>query len=86
MFWVYVLELSDGRYYIGQTNDISKRLYRHNSGQSKYTSKFLPATLLYQEEYVTRSEAVRREKYLKSLKSRQALREIIKLDGDGLIV
>ncbi|MBS1595822.1 MAG: GIY-YIG nuclease family protein [Bacteroidetes bacterium] len=38
-FYVYILEsATTGRLYIGQTNDLSDRLVRHNSGRNKYTA------------------------------------------------
>ncbi len=37
MYYVYLLESEkDGRYYIGQTHDVSKRFIYHNSGRSVY--------------------------------------------------
>ena len=32
-FYVYILECSDGSYYTGHTDDLEKRLERHNSGE-----------------------------------------------------
>jgi putative endonuclease len=38
MFYVYILHSeSSGHYYIGQTQDLNKRIHRHNANQSKYT-------------------------------------------------
>ncbi len=78
MFTVYILysELID-RYYIGQTNDIEKRLVRHNNGYVKSTKAYKPWELVYREEYSTRKEAVNRERELKSKKSKIFLQELI---------
>ena len=85
MYTVYILLLSNGKYYVGQTRDIGERLNRHATGQVKSTKAFLPVELVYTENLTTRSEAMNREYYLKSLKSHRALYEIIHSD-DGPIV
>ena len=67
MFYVYVLwsnKLHKG--YVGFTSDLTKRLSEHNSGKSPFTKSGLPWKLIYSEEYLTESEARRREKFLKS--------------------
>jgi putative endonuclease len=67
---MHVLQsLKDGRYYIGSTSDVKKRLESHNSNRTGYTKKFQPWVLIYYEEFETRVEAVRREKYLKTKKN-----------------
>jgi putative endonuclease len=67
MFYTYILlSLKDGSHYIGQTYDLSRRLTEHNSGLSGYTKLHLPYKLLYYEEFLTRGEAMRREKFFKS--------------------
>lgn len=85
MFYVYILELSSCKYYIGQTKDVALRIIRHQTGQVSSTKGFRPVKLIYSEELNTRSDAMKREKYLKSLKSHKALQEIIDSD-DGPIV
>jgi putative endonuclease len=68
MFYVYVLRSKkDGSTYIGQTSNLEKRLEDHNAGLSGYTRNHTPYALVYMETYETRGEAMRREKYLKSL-------------------
>ena len=48
--YVYILRCSDGSYYTGWTNDLSKRLLSHNSGKgAKYTKSRLPVELVYYE-------------------------------------
>jgi putative endonuclease len=70
MFTVYILySKSRDQYYIGQTEDITRRLAQHNAGYSKTTKSGIPWELLYSEEYQSRAEAFRREQELKSKKS-----------------
>ena len=78
MYYVYVLRsIKFGKYYIGSTNNIINRLKKHNSGLVKSTKSFKPWKLAYSKVYNTRSEAFKREKYLKSLKKRSAIEKII---------
>jgi predicted GIY-YIG superfamily endonuclease len=70
-FTVYILELQDGRHYVGQTNDLHRRLQEHQDGRSPFTSKFGFKKLLYSETYSTRANAMKRENFLKSGQGRQ---------------
>jgi predicted GIY-YIG superfamily endonuclease len=36
MAWVYVIQNSEGRFYIGMTTDLEGRLLDHNNGVSKW--------------------------------------------------
>ncbi|MBI3110995.1 MAG: GIY-YIG nuclease family protein [Ignavibacteriales bacterium] len=56
----------DGSYYRGQSGDLKSRVKKHNDGESQSTKSKRPWRLVYVEEFSTRSEAVRREQYLKS--------------------
>jgi putative endonuclease len=68
-FYFYVIRsLVDGSYYKGQTNDLADRVMRHNGGRSNYTKAKRPWKVVYSEEYGSRSEAVKRERYFKSPK------------------
>jgi putative endonuclease len=78
MFTVYVLRSdTNHRLYIGQTNNLSRRLLDHNSGYSTYTKFTKPFKLIYQENFPTRKEAVNREIELKSGKGREWLKMIL---------
>jgi len=66
-YFVYILRSQcSGRYYIGQSKNIEKRLERHNHGECRSTKAGKPWRLVYQEVFSTRQEAMRREKFLKS--------------------
>lgn len=78
MYYTYILQsLLYVRYYIGQTNNLNDRLNRHNTGQVLSTKAYKPWNLVYKKEYATRSEAIKYEKYLKSIKNVKKLNEII---------
>ncbi|MCK5331977.1 MAG: GIY-YIG nuclease family protein [Candidatus Marinimicrobia bacterium] len=75
MFCVYVLySVKIDRLYIGQTQDLKKRLREHREGVSFYTKRASDWRLIHIEEFQTRSEAMRREKQLKTYKGREYLR------------
>ena len=79
MFFVYILESkTDNSFYIGQTNDLHKRLEFHNQGLSKYTSGKRPWRIVYFEEYNTRTEAIKRERFLKQQRNRNFYNSLIK--------
>ena len=80
MYSIYVL-YSDkaSRQYIGYTSDIKRRLREHNDLSkgigNKYTLKNGPWRIILQEDgFSTRSEAMKREKFLKSGVGREWLK------------
>ena len=78
MYHVYIIKsLKDERFYIGQTNDIEKRLVKHNKGLVRSTKSRKPFILLFQEEFMSRKEAINRERYLKSLKGGNEFKKIL---------
>lgn len=77
-FFVYILRTNKNTLYIGQTNDLDKRLKQHASHTSKsakYVRSFDSFELVYSREYSTRSEAMKREWQLKqwTRKKKEAL-------------
>jgi len=79
MFYVYVLQCSDGSLYTGYTNNLEKRLASHKEGRaSKYTRSRLPVSLVAHWDFTSKSQAMKHEIYLKSLSREQKL-NIIKL-------
>lgn len=78
MYYVYILKsVAFGKYYVGCTDNIIRRLQEHNSGASKYTRTFKPWKLVFQEEYKNLSEARKREKQIKSWKKRVSIERLI---------
>ena len=85
MYFIYILQSEiSGRYYIGHTNNLSLRLSRHNENKVPSTKNRGPWNFVYIEKYNTRSEAMLREKYLKSLKSKKAINQLIKSTSSKL--
>ena len=83
MFTVYVIQSkSTAKIYIGQTKDYKERLKRHNKelpyNPKGYTAKNKgPWNIVYKESFKIRSEAVTREKFLKSHAGRDYLKRIL---------
>lgn len=74
MNYTYILKCKDGSLYTGWTNDIENRLENHRSGKgAKYTKGRGPLELVYLEVHDTKSEAMRREAYIKRLTKIQKL-------------
>src|SRR5690606_35960794 len=75
---VYVLESSrNGRFYIGCSSDVNRRLAEHNSGKVRATRYLAPWQLLFVEPCSDMTAARRREQQLKKLKSRAAIIRLI---------
>ena len=67
MAWMYILECSDGSYYVGSTVDLERRLQEHQQGSgAEYTSRRLPVRLVYSEECERVSAAFAREKQIQN--------------------
>ena len=77
-FFVYILQSqSSSRYYVGQTQDLEGRLSYHNANYSKSLKNRGPWKLVYREEYATLSEAVKRERQIKSWKDRNMIERLV---------
>lgn len=76
-WYVYILECSDKSLYTGYTNDITKRLAKHNGGKgAKYTRSRRPVALYHYETFSTRGEAMQREYAIKQMSRKEKLQLI----------
>ena len=68
MFYVYIIYSENVKQkYIGQTENLDRRMSEHNNGTlGRFTKNKGPWKLIHHEVFQTRSEAMAREKYLKS--------------------
>ncbi len=80
MFIVYVLySIPFDKIYIGYSSDLSNRILSHNELATKgHTLKYRPWTLAHTEEFDTKTDAIKRENYLKSTQGRKLAWQIIK--------
>jgi len=77
-FFVYILQsMKDFSFYVGQCDDLDCRMSKHSEGMSKYTSSKRPWRLVYFEMYESRSEALKREKQIKNMKSKIYIQNLI---------
>lgn len=76
MYFVYVLKNNKDRWYIGQTNNLDLRLERHNNDKIRSTKNHGPWKIFHKEEFKTRSDAMRREEFLKSGRGRLFLKSL----------
>ena len=77
MWYVYILKMADGEYYVGSTNDLKRRIKEHETGQGISTKWRLPVTL---EAYIavkSEQKASNIEKYLKTSSGKATLRKRI---------
>lgn len=66
-YYVYILRsLKNNDIYIGSTSNINNRFRLHNLGRVKSTKGYLPWELIESQKFNSRSEAVQRERFLKS--------------------
>ena len=78
MFWVYILQNPEGKFYIGHTENIALRLASHNRTDEirvKYSRKNGPWELVWTEEHQSHPSAMKRERQIKSMKSAQWIRD-----------
>ena len=85
-FVVYILKgTKNSNHYIGQTGNLKERMIRHLNKETKTTKSMGELKLIYFETYNTRSDAMRREKFLKSCKGYRIRHELIKKFNHYLI-
>jgi len=77
-----MIEGAKKRHYIGITTDLRRRLAEHNKGSAKSTRPFGPWRLIYSEEFDSRSNACKREWFLKNSVGKKEKSEIIQKYGE----
>ena len=77
MPWVYILQSQkDGRYYVGSTADLAKRLIHHKGGHTPSTKRLGQVELVFEQEYEHLQDA---RKIEKRLKCQRSLRNLISI-------
>ena len=67
-YYVYILKSANGaRYYKGSSADPDARLAEHNAGKVRSTQTYRPWSLHYCESFENKTEALKRERFFKTL-------------------
>jgi putative endonuclease len=66
VYYVYILELNDGSYYHGYSDDLKQRIKAHYSGTVASTKNFRPFKLVYYSAFLSKKKALDFEIYLKT--------------------
>jgi len=75
MYYVYYLKMDNGQIYTGSTKNLKSRMCEHERGNVNTTSKYLPVILLGYEAYILKTDAQRREKFLKTTEGKMLFRQ-----------
>ncbi|MDP3901769.1 MAG: GIY-YIG nuclease family protein [bacterium] len=78
MYYVYILLLNNNNLYTGMTADLEERFKDHSYGKVKSTRNFRPLKMIHNESYILKSDAMRREKFLKTTEGKRLLRQQIR--------
>ena len=80
MYYVYILRsLKDDKFYVGYTNDLIKRKFKHDKGLVSSTKKRRPLQLMYYEACLNQQDATHREKYLKTAWGKKYIKNRLKI-------
>ena len=73
MYFVYIVECQDGKYYTGFTDDVERRFKEHQRKGSHFTSYNSAIKILYRESFSDKHQAALREKQIKGWTRRKKL-------------
>lgn len=78
-YYIYIILTEQNTLYCGYTDDVEKRFQTHLAGKgAKYTRSHKPVKIVYQQEFNTKSEAMKEERRIKKLSHKDKL-ELINL-------
>ena len=78
MHFIYILfSKIRNKYYVGSSSNPDSRLLKHNTNHQGFTGKVGDWEIVYSEEFLTRDESFKREKQIKSWKSRLMIEKLI---------
>ena len=74
-YYVYILKsLKNGDMYVGSARDFNNRFILHNQGKVRSTKGYRPWIVVKHEEFNSRSEAVKHEKFLKTGQQKEIIK------------
>ena len=78
-YYIYVLQSGiDGKFYVGYTENLEQRLTSHNDGKVVSTRNRRPMKLVYYEFCLNKTDAINRERYLKTAWGKRYIKNRIK--------
>jgi putative endonuclease len=84
-YYTYVLlSLKDEKKYTGYTKNLSLRFEAHQNGKVQSTKHRRPLKLIYFEACLTKEDAIKREKYLKTHYGKMFIKNRLKSYFTGL--
>lgn len=84
MYYVYIIKsLKNGRLYKGYAENLKKRILEHNKGRIKSTKSGLPWKLIYYEGFISKTDALKEELFIKSGKGKERLKYLLKATMEG---
>ncbi len=79
--YMYILECSDGSFYVGSCRRLDERVWQHEIGEgAEYTKRRRPVRLVHHEEFDNVGEAFAREKQVQGW---SRAKRIALIDGRG---
>lgn len=78
MHCVYVLKSDSVKTYVGRTSNIKRRIAEHRQQKVWTTKRMGIVELVYFEAFKVNSDAIRRERYLKTNKGKKGLKLILR--------
>lgn len=80
-YYVYILRNRSGNFYVGVTNNLTKRVWQHKNKVVKgFTEKYNIDKLIYYEGYGDPETAITREKQLKNWNRKKKIMLIVKMN------
>lgn len=80
--YLYILQNLDGKFYVGSTDNLKRRIEQHKLGHTQTTKNMGTIKLVFSQKYDTLLEARRMERKLKKFKRKDFIEKII---ADGYI-
>ena len=78
MYTAYILHSKTfDRYYVGYTNNLARRLSENNRIKRKFTDVGIPWIVVYTELFMTKKDAMSREKFIKLKKSKKFITVLV---------
>lgn len=80
-----LLSLKDQKFYIGSTTNLKQHLTDRFHGNSKATAPKRPFRLIFCEYFLSKKDALRREKYFKTSVGKKALKLMLRESLSGIV-